>query len=197
MTDGRRGTGRDREWRDQCRRWTGNRNRRCVWQGVSLEGSRRPGPGWRGGGGGGGGSPGHRVVGGREDGLELKGGGTWGPGGRSIATGLGRKPVGGCYSAEMRRPAIRSTAHDLILSYTSPYTLMAALWRPRDGSVWGLFRAGEVTPARWQCLGAVSCPRDDRPWGAPPPPPQLNSNTNFYFNIVYGGWGVGLSYSIL
>ena len=38
-------------------------------------------------------------------------------GGRSIATGLGRKPVGGCYSAEMRRPAIRSTAHDPILSY--------------------------------------------------------------------------------
>ena len=35
-----------------------------------------------------------------------------GPGGRSIATGLGTKPVGGCYSAEMRRPAIRSTAHD-------------------------------------------------------------------------------------
>ena len=39
-----------------------------------------------------------------------------GPGGRSIATGLGRKPVRGCYSAEMRRPAIRSTAHDPILS---------------------------------------------------------------------------------
>ena len=29
---------------------------------------------------------------------------------------LGKKPVGGCYSAEMRRPAIRSTAHDPILS---------------------------------------------------------------------------------
>ena len=42
---------------------------------------------------------------------------------------------------------------------------LAALWRPRDGSVWGLFRAREVTPAIWQCLGAVSCPRDDRPWG--------------------------------
>ena len=35
-----------------------------------------------------------------------------GPRGRSITTGLGRKPVGGCYSAEMRRPAIRSTAHE-------------------------------------------------------------------------------------
>ena len=33
-----------------------------------------------------------------------------------IAIGLGRKPVGGCYIAEMRRPAIRSTAHDPILS---------------------------------------------------------------------------------
>ena len=42
------------------------------------------------------------------------------PGGRSIATGLRRKPVGGCYGAEMRRPAIRSTAHDLILSYPIP-----------------------------------------------------------------------------
>ena len=59
------------------------------------------------------------VVRGRDDGLELKG---WvKPGGRSIATGLGRKPVGGCYSAEMRRPAIRSTAHDPILSYLSIY----------------------------------------------------------------------------
>ena len=62
-------------------------------------------------------SRGHRVVGGRDDGLEPKGGGGGGgggvgPGGRSIATGLGRNPVGGCYSAEMRRPAIRSTAHD-------------------------------------------------------------------------------------
>ena len=37
-------------------------------------------------------------------------------GGGSLATGLGRKPVGGCYSAEMRRPAIRSTVHDPILS---------------------------------------------------------------------------------
>ena len=40
----------------------------------------------------------------------------WGKGGGgSIATGLGRKLVGGCYSAEMRRPAIRSTAHEPIL----------------------------------------------------------------------------------
>ena len=31
--------------------------------------------------------------------------------GRSIATGIRRKPVGGCDSAEMRRPAIRTTAH--------------------------------------------------------------------------------------
>ena len=59
---------------------------------------------------GGGGSRGRRVVGGRDDELEPKGG--VGPGGRSIATGLGRKPVGGCYSAEMRRPAIRSAAHE-------------------------------------------------------------------------------------
>ena len=64
------------------------------------------------GGKGGGGSQGHRVVGGREDGLEPKGGVRFGA--RSIATGLGRKPVGGCYSAEMRRPAIRSTAHEPI-----------------------------------------------------------------------------------
>ena len=49
----------------------------------------------------------------RDDGLELKG--RWvGPRGRSIATGLGRKPVGGCDSAEMWRPAIRSTAQDPI-----------------------------------------------------------------------------------
>ena len=40
-----------------------------------------------------------------------------GPAGRVIATGLGREPVEGCYSAEMGRPAIRSTAHDPILSY--------------------------------------------------------------------------------
>ena len=60
-------------------------------------------------------SGGHRVVGGRDDGLEPKVG--VGPGGRSIATGLGRKPVGGCYSAEMQRPATRSTTHDPILSY--------------------------------------------------------------------------------
>ena len=51
---------------------------------------------------------------GRDDRLEPKGG--VGPGGRNIATGLGRKPVGGCDSAEMRRPAIRSTAHNPILS---------------------------------------------------------------------------------
>ena len=60
MDDGQKDTGGDSEWRDQCRRWTGE---------------------------------------------------------RSIATGLGRKPVGYCYSVEMRRPAIRSTAHDPTLSY--------------------------------------------------------------------------------
>ena len=39
----------------------------------------------------------------------------WGKGGGgSIAICLGRKSVGGCYSAEMRRPAIRSTAHEPI-----------------------------------------------------------------------------------
>ena len=62
---------------------------------------------------GGGGRKGHRVVGGRDDGLEPKG--RVGPGGRSIATGLGRKPLEGCNSAEMRRPAIRSTAHTPIV----------------------------------------------------------------------------------
>ena len=65
---------------------------------------------------GGGGRRGHRVVGGRDAGLVPKGGGGGGGGvgpvGRSVATGLGRKPVRGCYSAEMRRPAIRTTAHD-------------------------------------------------------------------------------------
>ena len=107
MTDGR-GTGGDSEWQDQCRRWTGNWNGMCGWQGGSLEGSRRPGPGWRGEGGGG--SRGQRVVRGRDDGLEPKreGGRTWG---MSVVTGLGRKPVGGCYSAEMRR------APRMILSY--------------------------------------------------------------------------------
>ena len=56
------------------------------------------------------------LGGGGDDALQPKGGGggVWG---KSIATGLGREPVGGCYSAEMRRPAIRSTAHDPILSY--------------------------------------------------------------------------------
>ena len=72
------------------------------------------------GGKGGGGNRGHRVVGVRDDGLEPKGGGrAWGS---SIATGLGRKPVGGCYSAEMRRPAIRSTAHDPILRWSEGRT---------------------------------------------------------------------------
>ena len=45
-------------------------------------------------------------------------------GGGSIATGLGRKPMGGCYSAEMRRPAIKSTAHETIL------------WREPKWKVW-------------------------------------------------------------
>ena len=82
-------------------------DRECYWKGPK-------GPGRDEGGKGGGGSRGHRVVGWRDDGLEPKcGGGVWG---RSIATGLGRKPMGGCYSAEVRRPAIRSTAHDPILS---------------------------------------------------------------------------------
>ena len=40
----------------------------------------------------------------------------WGKGEEGgIVTGLGRKPVGCCYSAEMRRPAIRSTAQEPIL----------------------------------------------------------------------------------
>ena len=41
----------------------------------------------------------------------MGGGRAWG---RSIATGLGRKPVGGYNSAEIRRPVIRSTAHEPI-----------------------------------------------------------------------------------
>ena len=73
-------------------------DRECHWKGPEGPGRDE------------GGRRGHRVVGGRDDGLEPKGG--VGPGGRSITTGLGRKPEGGCYSAEMRRPAIRSTAHD-------------------------------------------------------------------------------------
>ena len=68
-----------------------------------------------GGGGGGGGALEPKGGGGGVGGSW--GGGGGGGGGGSIATGLGRKPVGGCYSAEMRRPAIRSTAHDPILSY--------------------------------------------------------------------------------
>ena len=41
-----------------------------------------------------------------------------------------------------------------------------ARWRPRDDSVRGLFRACEVTdPEVAQCVGAVLCPRDDRPQG--------------------------------
>ena len=107
----RRGTGGDSEWRDQCRQWTGNRNGRCGWQGVSLEVSRKPRPGWWGGGKR---ESGHRVR--TERGV--------GPGGTSIATGLGRKPVGGCYSAEMARPVISSTAHDPILSYILLLLLM-------------------------------------------------------------------------
>ena len=76
-------------------------DRECHWKGSEGQGRDD-------GGKGGGGSRGHRVVGGRDDGLEPKGGGgrAWGE------EYLGRKPVGGCYSAEMRRPAIRSTAHD-------------------------------------------------------------------------------------
>ena len=54
---------------------------------------------------------GHRVVAWRDDGLEQKGGWGVGLGGRSITTGLGMKPVRGCDSAQMQRPAIRSTAH--------------------------------------------------------------------------------------
>ena len=96
-----KGTGGDSEWRDQCRRWKGNRNGMCGWQGVPLEGSRRPAR-----------DEGGKGRGGSQGQTERRGG----PGGRSIATGLGRKPVGGCDSAEMRRPAIRSTAHVPILA---------------------------------------------------------------------------------
>ena len=114
MRDGRGSAG-DSERRGQCRRglwsWNGSGSRR----GRPWEGPRGHGDDWRGVGGGG--SRGHRVVGGRGDGLEPKGGGGGGRAwGRSIAIGSGKKPVGGCYSAKMRRPAIRSTAHDPILS---------------------------------------------------------------------------------
>ena len=92
-------------------------DRKCKWKG--LESPARDG----------GGSRGHRVVGGRDDGLEPKGGGG---GRRSIATGSGRKPVGGCYSAEIRRPAIRSTAHDPKSNMAAEVTLghrrFAVIW---------------------------------------------------------------------
>ena len=145
MDDGRKGHGGDSEWRDQCRRWTGNRNgsvvdRECHWKGSE-------GPGRDEGGEGGGGSRGHRVVGGRDDGLEPKGGGGGGRAwGRSIATGLGRKPVGGCYSAEMRRPAIRSTAHDPILGLPWGHTTLA-------GSGWLDWFMGVCRGACW--IGAM------------------------------------------
>ena len=122
MDDGRKGHGGDSEWRDQCRRWMGNRkgnvvDRECHWKGPK-------GPGRDEGGKGGGGSRGHRVDGGGGGGggRRIRTEGGVGSGGRSIATGLGRKPVGGCYSAEMRRPAFRSTAHDPILSYPTTTT---------------------------------------------------------------------------
>ena len=60
--DGRKGHNGDSEWQDQCRRWTGNRNGRCCWQGPE-------GPGRDVGGSGEGGVGGHRVVGGRGTGL--------------------------------------------------------------------------------------------------------------------------------
>ena len=37
-------------------------------------------------------------------------------------------------------------------------TYSVVLWRSRDGSVWGLFRAREVTPARWQCFWCCFVP---------------------------------------
>ena len=39
----------------------------------------------------------------------------------SIVTGLWRKPAGSCYSAEMRRPAIMSTAHEPIPTTTTKF----------------------------------------------------------------------------
>ena len=64
MDDGQKGTGGDSEWRDQCRRWTGE---------------------------------------------------------RSIATGLGRKPVGYCYSVEMRSGAPRTILPYPILPISPAY----------------------------------------------------------------------------
>ena len=66
-----RGThgGRHSEWQNQCRQRTGSGSEMCGWpETASRWVSERPGPGWREGGG----IWRHRVVRGREDGLELK-----------------------------------------------------------------------------------------------------------------------------
>ena len=63
----------------------------CGWPESATRGVRKAQPGMKGGGG----SRGHRVVWGREDGLELRGGGR--PGGRCIKTaseeGLSARPA--------------------------------------------------------------------------------------------------------
>ena len=136
MTNGR-GTGEDSEWRDQCRRWTGNWNGRCGWQGVTLEGSRRPGPGWRGERGGG--SWGHRVVrggGGGATDWNRKGGRAWG---RSIVTGLRRKPVGGCIvlkCGDLRSGAPRTILSCPILSYLILLRPTNPIMRTPRSNVW-------------------------------------------------------------
>ena len=67
-----------------------------------------------------------------------------------------------------------------------------ARWRPRDGSVRGLFRACEVTdPEVAQCVGAVLCPRDDRLWdqlsvpGATSDTMSTNRESSIYIVTVF------------
>ena len=129
MDDGRKGHGGDSEWRDHCRRWTGNRSGRCGWQGMSLEGSRRPGLGWRGEGGGG--SRGHRVVGGKGPRIRTERG--VGPGGRSIATGLRRKPVRGCCkdpAGNAGKPVLRTVTQMSVWGQCVPrsWHLIRCVW---------------------------------------------------------------------
>ena len=103
--DGRKGHNGDSEWHDQCRRWTGNRNGMCCWQGPE-------GPGRDEGGKGGGGSRGHRVVGGRGTGLVPEGGRV---GVKGLATDTWVVSEGGCASAASGD--LRSGAPHTILSY--------------------------------------------------------------------------------
>ena len=83
---------------------------------------------------------------GGEGGWDGLGSGGWGWGGgdgcRALgerkATGLGRKSVGGCYSAEMRRPVIRSTAHEPILRDWIGVICGGTPWGCDTGWMWGM-----------------------------------------------------------